>query len=199
MNREVGNFCNDDPVCSMMSELPEKYVSTSTNPCRYTDEQSKKQVVCEFSDFKSEDGDATLENETVMIDAMTFNLGGLDYLDTPEVAKCSGDIVTELGIELDSGLIYASHALHMEMVSPDGTRAIVKPLYCNWYYAHSDTVADTGTDDLPLSVSTFCLEPVTESEEKRFSLILNSVCNLDLDSINKYMNLSIYGYGMIIR
>ena len=100
------------------------------------------------------------------------------------------------------GVTYANAMLQIEMVSPSGTVSLVKPVYSNWGYPnvlnlkYKDEEEDDDDSDitnLQLSTSTFYLEEFKDDPKHPFTIRFKTVCNVDLKSLNKNINITVYG------
>ncbi|MBQ8708911.1 MAG: S8 family serine peptidase [Succinivibrionaceae bacterium] len=199
--------CDEDPVCHSMAELPEVFISTNQSPCAFSDE-TEMNVKCVFSGFRDEEeGEETLVNSTLTIDAVTYDMAGLRYLPEGGASYCASITSDDTAVQT-SAMYSANSRLQITAASQAGKLdALIKPVYANWDINASQFAV--GMDDLkemvesveggiefaPLEISTsaFYLEHVTEDPDNRFSLSFKSVCKLDLDSLNQHMKIKIYG------
>lgn len=213
--------CDEDPECKKMENLPEIYVSANENPCVYADE-TKLVVKCTFSDFRNEeDKDDTLQSSDLFIDALTFNVGGFDYLKDgqqteDEAAACAN--LNSANVDRRIRAYFSANALlEITALSQSDTLALIKPKHTNWDFksdvykyddddddddddedmtsdAKEDFMNSIVTDSLEISTSAFYGEKLGDSAEKRYTLNISSVCRLDLDGINKAMKMKAWGY-----
>ena len=205
--------CDKDPVCSGMKDLPEKYISANENPCTYTDD-SKRLITCAFSDFKNEEGQ-TLGKTELLVDALTYDVSGLNYLPEGIIDACKlaaseeDEEETEHNVLRKSAVFDAHTLLELIAESQSGTKALLKPLYTNWDYGSGFNVPDDDDDDDPddpdeppegfglkpldIAVSTFYQEPLKEDPTKKYRLSFRSACQIDVDELNENMHLTVYG------
>jgi len=202
--------CDSDPVCAGLKIPPETYVSGNTDPCRYSDDTGMN-ITCTFSDFRDpEDADTVLGSSELVVDAVTYDVSGLTYLpegmkDFCELAASPEDEgVTEHNRQRKKAVFDANQLLQILAESQEGTKSLIKPLYANWDYKSGFIVPDDEEDEDPeamgirmypldLATSTFYMESLKETSEKRWTLSLKSPCQLDLDALNKSMHLTVYG------
>jgi len=194
--------CSDDPVCTAMAQPPEVYTSSNKSPCSYEEGVSESEnqiseynIVCTFTGFtNNDDPDKTLSEESITLDAVTFDFFGFVYDDNQVYSSCKKLASTE-SEEQREGMSYANAMLQIEMISPSGTVSLVKPLYANWGYSHVLNSSATGSvsDSLQLATSTFYLEKFRDDPEKPFTIRFKTGCNVDLDSLNNNINITVYG------
>lgn len=192
--------CDSDPECSALKTFPEKYVSSNTSPCAYTD-TTKRNVTCSFSDFRSADeGDDSLGDTVLAADAITFDVSGLSYLPEGLIDSCSRAVLSEEGSEERKKAVFdVNHLLEISAVSQSGTELLVKNIYANWDYGSGYTAREEDPDDpamepLELAVSGFYREPLSEEPDRHYQVSFRSVCELDVSSLNERMHLTVYGY-----
>ncbi len=198
--------CSEDPVCVKMADLPEVFVSSNSTPCTYAD-STQMSVKCSFSGFRDpEDEETTLENATLTIDAVTYDVAGLGYLPEGAEGYCA-DTASELTETRRAAVFKANNRLQITAASQAGIiDALIKPVYTNW-----DINAGAGADNqelldligdleggvqnspLEIATSTFYLETITEDPDRHFTLSFKSRCKLDLESLNRHMKMKVYG------
>ncbi|WP_406037357.1 S8 family serine peptidase [Succinimonas sp.] len=193
--------CDSDPVCAGLKSPPEKQVSANENPCAYTD-ASKRNVTCTFSDFRAADeGNDSLGKAVLTVDALTFDVSGLNYLPSGLTDSCEKAVRAEEGSEEKKKAVFdVNHLLEIRAASQSGTELLVKNIYSNWDYGSGyepdeDDPDAAAMEPLELAVSGFYREPLSESAEpdKRYQISFKSVCELDLESLNEKMHLTVYG------
>ena len=185
-----------------MAQPPEVYTSSNKSPCSYEEGVSESEnqiseynIVCTFTGFtNNDDPDKTLSEESITLDAVTFDFFGFVYDDNQVYSSCKKLASTE-SEEQREGMSYANAMLQIEMISPSGTVSLVKPLYANWGYSHVLNSSATGSvsDSLQLATSTFYLEKFRDDPEKPFTIRFKTGCNVDLDSLNNNINITVYG------
>ena len=195
--------CDDDPMCVEMGKPAEVYTSSNESPCSYEEgvpgsenQISENNIVCTFNGFKNKDDQKELLGaNSLTIDAVAFEFSGFAYNAGNQVYhKCKKLASTE-SEEQREGMSYANAMLQIEMISPSGTVSLVKPLYANWGYSHVLNSSATGSvsDSLQLATSTFYLEKFRDDPEKPFTIRFKTGCNVDLDSLNNNINITVYG------
>ena len=191
--------CDSDPVCAGLKSLPEKYVSSNTAPCTYTD-ASKRNVTCAFSDFRAADeGNDSLGKAVLTVDAMAFDVSGLNYLPAGLLDSCKIAVRAAAdSADRKEAVFDVNHLLEIRAVSQSGTPLLVKNIYANWDYRSGydpdeDDPDDAAMDPLELAVSGFYREPLSEDPDKHYQISFKSVCELDIDSLNNKMHLTVYG------
>ena len=195
--------CSDDPVCTAMAQPPEVYTSSNKTACRYGEVISgsetkvgESNIVCTFTGFtNNDDPDKTLSEESITLDAVTFDFFGFVYDAGNQVYSSCKKLASTESEEQREGMSYANAMLQIEMISPSGTVSLVKPLYANWGYSHVLNSSATGSvsDSLQLATSTFYLEKFRDDPEKPFTIRFKTGCNVDLDSLNNNINITVYG------
>ncbi len=191
--------CDKDPICSGMRELPEKYVSANENPCAYTDD-SKRLITCSFSDFQNEEGKELGRNELI-VDALTYDVSGLNYLpegiiEVCELAASAEDEEKTEHNEDRMGAVHTANAfLELIAESESGTKSLLKPVYANWDYRSGSDIPsyDEHLEPLDIATSAFYQAPLREDPDRKYRLNVRSVCQIDVDKLNKNMHLTVYG------
>jgi subtilisin family serine protease len=198
--------CSDDPVCAAMARPAEAYTSSNESPCRYDevvpgteDQIGETNIVCTFNGFRNRDNpDETLTDEPLTIDAVSFNFFGFAYdADNQVYCKCR-KLASDAAEEQMEGVTYANAVLQIEMISPSDTVSLVKPLYANWGYVN---ILNGGagnhnggySENFQLSTSSFYLEKFRDDPEKPFTIRFKTGCSVDLDNLNKYIDVTVYG------
>ena len=201
--------CSDDPVCVAMASPSETYTSTNESPCRYGErvpgdesEPGENNIVCTFSGFKNSDEQGkVLGEDQITIDAVTFDFFGFAYdADKQVYSKCK-KLASPTIEELLEGVSYANAVLQIEMISPSGTVSLVKPIYANWGYANvlnkkyddDEDDDDSESTSFQMSTSSFYLEKFRDDPEHPFTIRIKTACNIDLNNLNKYMKVSVFG------
>jgi hypothetical protein len=156
-------------------------------------------IVCTFTAFRNRDNpDETLTDEPLTIDAVSFNFFGFAYdADSQVYGKCR-KLASDAAEEQMEGVTYANAVLQIEMISPSDTVSLVKPLYANWGYVNilkGGAGDDNGgySENFQLSTSTFYLEKFRDDPEKPFTIRFKTGCSVDLDNLNKYIDVTVYG------
>ena len=201
--------CSDDPVCVAMASPSETYTSTNESPCRYGErvpgdesEPGENNIVCTFSGFKNSDEQGkVLGEDQITIDAVTFDFFGFAYdADKQVYSKCK-KLASPTIEGLLEGVSYANAVLQIEMISPSGTVSLVKPIYANWGYANvlnkkyddDEDDDDSESTSFQMSTSSFYLEKFRDDPEHPFTIRIKTACNIDLNNLNKYMKVSVFG------
>ncbi|WP_406037049.1 S8 family serine peptidase [Succinimonas sp.] len=200
--------CDSDPVCAGLKELPEVYVSGNASPCQFTDDTGRN-VTCSFADFRDpEDQETVLGSSELIVDAVTYDISGITYL--PEgmkdfcalAASPEDEEITEHNTERKQAVFDANLVFQILAESQAGTKSLIKPLYANWdyksgfnapYVTYAEVVSGYMLAPFNIVTSTFYRETLKEDPDKHWTLSLKSPCKLDLDALNKSMNLTVYG------
>jgi hypothetical protein len=198
--------CSDDPLCVAMAQPAEAYTSSNESPCRYDevvpgteDRIGENNIVCTFSGFRNKDNpEETLAEEPLTIDAVSFNFYGFAYDAGNQVFSKCRKLASAEAKDQREGVTYANAVLQIEMISPADTLSLVKPLYANWGYWNilNGTTEDSDggySEDFQLSTSAFYLEKFRDDPVKPFTIRFKTGCNIDLDHLNKYMDVTVYG------
>ena len=195
--------CHKDPACSGMAELPEKYISFNEKPCSYTDD-SRRLITCSFSDYQNEDGEPLGQTE-LLVDALTYDISGLNYLPEGLIAACElaaseeDEEVTEHNAERKHAVFKANVLLELMAESEAGTKSLLKPVYANWDFKSGFNVPDYGPveeltlEPLDIATSAFYQESLSEDPDRKFRLSIRSPCQIDADKLNKSMHLTVWG------
>ena len=202
--------CDDDPMCVEMGKPAEVYTSSNESPCSYEEgvhgsenQISENNIVCTFNGFKNKDDQKELLGaNSLTIDAVAFEFSGFAYDAGNQVYHKCQKLASTTEKEVLEGVTYANAMLQIEMVSPSGTVSLVKPVYSNWGYPNvlnlnykdeEDDDDDSDITNLQLSTSTFYLEEFKDDPKHPFTIRFKSVCNVDLNSLNKNINITVYG------
>ena len=94
-------------------------------------------------------------------------------------------------------VIYPNNILQIEMMSPNGTRALIKPVYANWDFSaktlKSNLRASGYNNKFLVNVSEFFTEKV--AADGIFTVKLKSKCNIDVDTLNQNIYVLLGGYA----
>ena len=96
-----------------------------------------------------------------------------------------------------SAVIYPNNILQIEMMSSNGTRALIKPVYANWDFSaktlKSNLRASGYNNKFLVNVSEFFTEKVVA--DGIFTVKLKSKCNIDVDTLNQNIYVLLGGYA----
>ncbi len=177
--------CDKDAMCQKMGEEALKFTSQNENPCV---QEGTGDIVCTLKNSEGQD-----LSQELTIDALTFDLYGLAYSQDQDDENCVFKNNFETSKATDyAGNFYADGRLQVELTSPSGTLSVVKPLYTNWLHPYYVGKAGTEDQSLELTSATFYLEKVAPGADE-FTLRIRSKCKVDLDVLNKFTDLTVYG------
>ena len=181
--------CDSDVKCAKRAELPDDYRSTGSKPCSSSD--GGKTVTCQFTNFVNTDNSYD-NNANVDIEVTTLNLASFTYANDSSNSSCSSAYNGST-----QGIAYANNLLQIEMTSPNGTKALLKPVYANWDFDGKALRKALGSSDYSnpflVNVSEFFTEKV--SAKSRFTVNFKSKCPIDVDALNSSIYVMIGGYA----
>ena len=181
--------CDGDVKCAKRAELPDDYRSTGSKPCSSSD--GGKTVTCQFTNFVNTDNSYD-NNANVDIEVTTLNLASFTYANDSSNSSCSSAYNGST-----QGIAYANNLLQIEMTSPNGTKALLKPVYANWDFDGKALRKALGSSDYSnpflVNVSEFFTEKV--SAKSRFTVNFKSKCPIDVDALNSSIYVMIGGYA----
>lgn len=196
--------CDQDAKCIIRQEAPKKFISTNENQCTYVG-GSKNQIQCSMNNFKLEDSDEELNMDGLYeLEGVSFNLYPLSYTIAQSSSICKDVNQPESSKSYYHPIAQKANAmLQIEMISPNNTKAIIKPYWSNYSYFNSDCRSDDSScifedsyldSNKELSISTSAFYTETINGATPFTLNFKSQCDLDLATFNKYMHMTVYGY-----
>lgn len=181
--------CDSDAKCAKRANLPEDYRSTGSNPCSSSD--GGKTVTCQFTNFVNTDNSYD-NNAYIDIENTALNLASFTYANDSTNSYCSAAYSSST-----QGIAYANNLLQIEMTSPNGTKALVKPVYANWDFDGKALKNMLGSRDYSnaflINVSEFFTEKV--SAKSRFTVNFKSMCPIDVDTLNGNIYVMLGGYA----
>ena len=175
----------------MYDALPVEYKSV-TNSCEAEEGTDNKVVTCTFTGFKDEE-DKELTGK-LMIDALSVDLRKLQYQNSGD---CTAIYTSSDEDEKMTAIFDANHNLHIDMKSPAGTVATVKPYLSNWDYVYMGETEEYDDNNLYISTSNFYRETFNPSDT--FTMTIYSGCPLKVDSFtqgtpNNNIHVRVFGY-----
>ena len=180
--------CNQDELCRKRAVLPEDYKSTGTNPCSSAD--NGKTVTCIFSSFVNADSRYS-GNDYIDIENTSLNTSSFTYANDSSSSECRSAYQGNT-----RGIAYANNLLQIEMTSPNGTRALIKPVYANWDFDGRTMRKMLGLSnyryDFLLNVSDYFTEVVPANGE--FMIKFTSKCPIDVNTLNQNIYVLLGGY-----
>ena len=180
--------CNQDELCRKRAVLPEDYKSTGTNPCSSAD--NGKTVTCIFSSFVNADSRYS-GNDYIDIENTSLNMSSFTYANDSSSSECRSAYQGNT-----RGIAYANNLLQIEMTSPNGTRALIKPVYANWDFDGRTMRKMLGLSnyryDFLLNVSDYFTEVVPANGE--FMVKFTSKCPIDVNTLNQNIYVLLGGY-----
>ncbi len=181
--------CDSDAECAKRSVLPEDYRSTGSNPCSSSD--GGKTVTCQFTNFVNTDNSYD-NNAYIDIENTALNMASFTYANDSSNSYCSAAYRSNT-----QGIAYANNLLQIEMTSPNGTKALVKPVYANWDFEGNALRNMLGSRDYSnaflINVSEFFTEKV--SAKSRFTVNFKSKCPINVNTLNRNIYVMIGGYA----
>ncbi|WP_405350198.1 S8 family serine peptidase [Ruminobacter amylophilus] len=191
--------CNSDELCAKRASLPQDYKNTNSNPCTTSDDG--KIVTCIFSDFVNTEDSSDNQSE-IEVEEVSVNLNSFGYTsDTPETIVEDDNAASYCDYAASNdgyiaAIAYANNLLQMEIRSPNGTIALVKPVYANWDFSGKvlNSVYGLGyKSPFLVNTSDFFTEKFSASNNL-FILTFKSKCSIDVDELNKHIYLLVGGY-----
>ena len=181
--------CDSDVECAKRSVLPEDYRSTGSNPCSSSD--GGKTVTCQFTNFVNTDNSYD-NNAYIDIENTALNMASFTYANDSTNSYCSA-----ASRSTTQGIAYANNLLQIEMTSPNGTKALVKPVYANWDFEGNALKNMLGSRDYSnaflINVSEFFTEKV--SAKSRFTVNFKSKCPINVNTLNRNIYVLLGGYA----
>ena len=148
-------------------------------------------MTCQFTNFVNTDNSYD-NNANVDIEVTTLNLASFTYANDSSNSSCSSAYNGST-----QGIAYANNLLQIEMTSPNGTKALLKPVYANWDFDGKALRKALGSSDYSnpflVNVSEFFTEKV--SAKSRFTVNFKSKCPIDVDALNSSIYVMIGGYA----
>lgn len=181
--------CDQDDSCLKRAVLPEDYKSSGSNPCSSSD--GGKNVTCVFTGFVNTDN-ANDRNSYIDIENTSLNLSSFTYASDTSNSYCRAAYQGNT-----QGIAYANNLLQIEVTSPNGTRALLKPVYANWDFDGKTMRKMLGLSnyryDFRLNISEFFTEVV--SARSSFTVNFKSKCAIDVNTLNQNIYMLLGGYS----
>ena len=181
--------CDQDDSCLKRAVLPEDYKSSGSNPCSSSD--GGKNVTCVFTGFVNTDN-ANDRNSYIDIENTSLNLSSFTYASDTSNSCCRAAYQGNT-----QGIAYANNLLQIEVTSPNGTRALLKPVYANWDFDGKTMRKMLGLSnyryDFRLNISEFFTEVV--SARSSFTVNFKSKCAIDVNTLNQNIYMLLGGYS----
>ncbi len=200
---KMASECDNDDACRQLSDFPDHYASTNTNPCI---KQSDNKIECTLKDFYQIDEFGNRAGElsgTAIIDALTVDMKSLLYTVAQTEKSCSG---LEKLPEHDSDdekyamkykklMLLANNNLQINISSPAGTKGVMKSLYSNWdiNFDVDDSMYESEPDrTAEIPVSFMYREELTE--DSAVKLTITSKCEINIDALNEGIHADVFTY-----